>query len=104
MATSIRELTNSPVTQGVDEKIAWPVTVLTGHTPTSIVPTVKDLSDDNAVVTDDVMPSGSASAVANVITLPLLQGLTVGHRYRVEVKYNNGTEVFEPWFIVKAEE
>ena len=103
MDKSPRELSNSPVTQGVDEKIAWSITVLTGHTPTSITPTVKDLSDSSAVVTNDVMPTGSASAVANVITLPLLQGLTANHRYRVEVKYNNGSEVFEPWFIVKAE-
>lgn len=102
--TTTRELVNSPCLQGVDEEIAYVITTPSGTGPSSVTVAVKDVSNDNAVVTSTVMPSGSATVSTDTITLPVLKLLTAGHRYRVEVKFTSGASIYEPWFIVRAEE
>ena len=104
MAPITRELVGSPVRQGVDEEIAYVIATPTGTAPSSVTVTVKDLSDDSAVVTSTVMPDGSASVSTDNITLPVLKLLTTLHRYRVEPKFTSGSNVYEPYFIVIAEE
>ena len=102
----IREVKEGIQIQGVDEKIAYKITTTPwASSPTSIVPKVYDVTVDGTRtdVTTTVMPSGSASATGDVITLPLLQALTYGKTYRVEVQFTVSGNVFEPYFLVKAE-
>lgn len=91
--------------QGIDEQIVY--TILT--TPVCSSPsnvsakafdvTLKDVYTD---VTATVL-SGSASASGDTITCPILQALTLGRRYRVEVKWTCNGNVIERYFEVQAE-
>ena len=104
--TTIREAKEGMQYQGVDEKIAYTITTTPwASAPTSVSVKVFDITTDGTRtdVTTTVMPSGSASVVGDVITLPLLQALTVNKTYRVEVQFTVSGNVFEPYFIVKAE-
>ena len=102
--TKAREFKNSPVPQGVDEEIAYYVdTLLWGGTPTSITAVVKDLTTGGTDVTATKMP-GTPTVLGNVITLPLLKALVLGHRYRVEVKFTSGGNKEEAYGFVEAEE
>lgn len=90
--------------QGVDEQIAYSITTTPwGTSPTSLAVVVKDVTAGGTDVTTTVMPTGSASAVGDVITLPILKLLTAGSLYRVEVKFTCGGNVFECYFEVHAE-
>ena len=89
--------------QGEDEQIYYVLDVSNyGDDPTNVVVVVKDMSDGGKVVTDDVT-TGSASVSDNEITLPKIHGLTAEHTYRVEVKCTISSNVFEPYFYIKAE-
>lgn len=99
-----REVVEGSQKQGVDEKVAYSITTTPwGAAPTNVSVVVKDMRDSNTVVTATVMPTGSVSVVGDVITLPLLQALTRGHVYRVEVIFTAGGNTFEPYFIIQAE-
>jgi hypothetical protein len=103
MAVS-REVVEGVQIQGEDEKIAYSITTTPwGSTPTTGSVVVKDASAAYAVVTTTVMPTGSLSILLDVITLPLLQSLTAGHTYRVEVKFTVGGNIEEAYFNVRAE-
>jgi len=95
-----REVKEGLLYQGADEKIAYTITTTPwGSSPSSV--TFKAYNDDSeADVTSTVYPSGSATANGDVITLPLLQALTVGTYYRVEVKFDSGGNTFEVYFRV----
>ena len=101
----IREVKEGIQPQGVDEKIAYKITTTPwASSPTSIVVKAYDITVDGTRtdVTATVL-SGSASVTGDVITLPLLQALTYGKTYRVEVQFTVTGNVFEPFFLVKAE-
>lgn len=100
MAT--REVAEGQQPQGVDEAIAYQV--LCDPAAVSVVGiTVYDETNASADVTATVMPSGTATVSGGNIILPLLRDLTVGHLYRVEVAYSDGTNTIEPYFYVRAE-
>jgi len=91
-----RETIEGEQYQGKDETITYTLTV--SPAPTSIVGVY--VFDRTALDTDikaTHMPSGSASFTGNVITLPPLTALVMGHRYRVEVRYSDGVNVLEPY-------
>lgn len=90
--------------QGIDEQIAYSITTTKwGSSPTSPSVVVKDVTAALADVTATVMPTGTASAAGDVITLPKLKSLTVDHIYRIEVQFTIGGNLFECWFEVEAE-
>jgi len=98
-----REVVESPLRQGADEQIIYTLTTTPwGSTPTSPSMVVKDLSDGDTDVTDDVT-TGSISTDGDVLTLKTIKSLTAGHEYRVEVKFTAGSSVWEPVFIIQAE-
>ncbi len=102
-----REFRESPVSQGVDEEIVYTVTTTAwGSNPSSVVVKVFDVSVASAKtdVTATVMPTGTASATGDLIALPTLKALTVGHSYRIEVKFESEGNIFEAFGIVNAEE
>jgi len=83
-----REVAEGKLYQGVDEQIVYSLTTTPwGSNPTSTV-SVKayDVTDSYAEVTGTVL-SGSASVSDDVITLPKVKSLTLGHLYRIEVQF-----------------
>ncbi len=56
---------------------------------------------DNSNVTTTVMPNADTnSATGDVITLKSITALTIGHTYRVEVKFVVGNNTYERLFII----
>lgn len=95
-----REVIEGVQEQGADESVRYTVTV--DPEPSSItavkVYSLPALTD----VTATVMPSGTASNVGGVITLPNITALTESVAYRVEIKYTDGTNTLEPYFIIQC--
>ena len=103
MSDNIREMKESPVAQGEDEKIVYYFTSTPyGSSPSNISMVVKD--DDGTDVTSSVT-SGIMGTSDDVITLKQIEDLTAGIRYRVEVKFSaGGGAPFEPFFFIDCEE
>jgi hypothetical protein len=107
MTNSIREILEGTQRQGTTEEVTYTLTYpASWGTPTS--PTVKVYSVNETTsaltdVTSTVMPSGSASADGQVVTLPELKSLTADVLYRVVVTVASGTNVFTAKADVRAE-
>jgi hypothetical protein len=91
-----RMVKESPVSQGVDERIPYTLTV---HSTwgtvqgTGIVVTVFDITDttdeaDWVNVTATVMPTNTPTVSNNAITLSKLRDLEDGHIYRMEIQFD----------------
>ena len=100
-----REFKESPVRQGVDEQVAYTLdTTPWGGTPAGLSVKLYDVTDDDAHVdVTSVNLSGSASANASTITTPLVTGLALGCKYRLEVLWTNSGNTFEAWGLIWAE-
>jgi len=100
-----RAVTQNPLTQGVDETIAYTITTTPwGTAPTSVA--VKAYSVASADVYTDVTStvlSGTATTSGDIITLPALTALTLDKLYRVETKFTCSGNIFECYFEVMAE-
>ena len=80
------------VEQTSGETLVWQTDV-SGFTTTPASPTlvsVIKLSNGTAV-TGTVMPSGSISALAAIVTLPPLTALTADEKYRIRYKFTDGS-------------
>lgn len=104
---SIREIKEGRQEQGADEEITYTATIpTTWGTPTG-TPTVTGESFNGSsytVVTSTIFPTGSASIVGQVITLPECKAMTADTTYRVHVKFNKsegGVESFYAWIECK---
>ena len=98
-----RQTKERNIVQGIDEEIVYTLTTTPwGPTPIGVSVKAYDMSDPWTDVTATVL-SGSASVVGDIITLPILESLTEGKRYRIEVKFTAGGNIFEAWFEVGAE-
>ena len=92
------------VDQGIEEEISGYTVTTTnwGPTPTGVTVVVTDESKNNEDVTATVT-SGSSSVTGDVITLPTIKSLVMGHVYRVEIKFTAGGNVLEAYFRIRAE-
>ena len=98
-----REVKESKLLQGADEKIAYQLTTTPwGSTPTSIVVKCYDVTTAREDVTSTNL-SGTASATGDVITCPVLQSLTAGNSYRLEIQFVSGGNTWEAYAIIQAE-
>lgn len=98
-----REVVEGTQVQGVDEVVAYSIdTANWGGAPSNVSAAVKKLSDGSDVTTT-VMNPNSPSVSTDTITLSALDTLSEGETYRVEVKFDVGTDTFECYFFVKAE-
>ena len=87
MRPTSREVTQGKLYQGVDEQIVYSLTTMPwGSSPSGVSVKAYDASDGYADVTDTVL-SGSASVAGDIITLPTVKSLTLGHLYRIEVQF-----------------
>lgn len=101
---SIREIKGGEIVQGVDESIAYALTTTPwGSSPT--VESVKAYDTTDGAYTDvsSTVLTGSAGVLGDVITCPLLHGLTLGHNYRLEVAFRILGNTFEAYARIKAE-
>jgi hypothetical protein len=101
----VREVIEGKQYQGEDESIAYTLTVTNvGSNPTSPAATVSSVVGGSYTdVTSTNMPTGSASAVGDVITCPALKLLVAGTLYRVEVKYTISGNIYENYFFVEGQ-
>ena len=101
---TVREIIESPQPQGVDEEIVYTLTTTPwGSSPSASAVAVFDVTDGSREdVTGDVM-TGSPSEAGDVVTLPTLKDLTAGKKYRVEIQFTSGGNIFEAFGIILAE-
>ena len=101
-----RKVVESPIQQGADEEIAYQLTTTPwGSTPTNVTVAAFDITEGAyADVSSDVLTTEAASIYGDVITLPVLSGLTAGKRYRVAIEFETSDgHVLEAYLIVEAE-
>lgn len=98
-----REVLESPVPQGEDERIPWPVDISKwGSNPTDVSVVVKDGDGNDVTAT---VAEGSATVLnPTTIQCPVIHSLTAGQEYRVEVKFTVSGKTLEGFFIILAEE
>lgn len=102
--SSRREVVESPLEQGEDERIAYPLTT----TPWSSSPTspacVLKLVDPSGDMTDvsSTNLSGAPSVVGDVITSPLVISLIANNKYRLEFKWTTAGNTWESYLIIFA--
>lgn len=102
---NFRMAIESPKFQGDDESIIYSLTTTPWASgPTTAVVAVEDMSNVNLDVTSSVMPVNAPTVVGDVISLSALKLLTVGHTYRVEIRFAAGGNTFEAWFVVNCEQ
>ena len=90
--------------QGEDESIPYTLDVSKWGLSSPTISSVKafDTSDDSDVTSTVINGSGSVSG--DVITLPLIENLTDGTTYRIEVLFTSGTGTYEAYGFVTGEE
>ena len=101
-----RETQETDIKQGEDESLVYTITTTPwGSSPTGIAVKGYEIAQNGqrTDVTSTIMPTGSASAAGDVITLPAITALTAGKNYRIEVKFTSGSNTFEPYFMIEAE-
>jgi hypothetical protein len=102
--TDVREINESGLKQGADEEITYQLTTTPwGSSPGSVVVQVFDVTAGGYTDVSSTVLSGAASLSGDEITLPVLGSLTVGHVYRLEVRFTCGSNVFETWMRIEAE-
>ena len=103
MTRSIREVKESPLPQGVDERIAYTLTTTPwGSSPGTLSCALKVLPGLADVSSAKL--SGSPSATGDVITSPIVYGLNSGQQYRLEFKFTCTANIFEAYLILRGEE
>lgn len=102
-----REVVESPIRQGEDERIPYKLTTTPWGTGPSLAEIkVKDITLGYVDVTIAVTqpPSGPPTIAGDVITMPVLFGLERGHSYRAEFAFWIGTTKYEPFAIINCEQ
>ena len=97
-----RQTKERDIVQGIEEEVVYTLTTTPwGSTPIGVSVKAYDMSDYSDV--SATVLSGSPSVSGDVITLPILESLTAGGMYRIEIQFTAGGNVFEAWFEVVAE-
>lgn len=101
----ITHFAESPLAQRAAERVRYSVnTAIYGGSPTTVTVTIHELPAGqlDAVGTDvsDTCLSGEDSVAGDVITLPIVQSLTAGKRYRLAVTFDAGGNRWAPVAIV----
>ena len=103
MTKSLREVKESPLPQGVDERIAYTLTTTPwGSSPGTLSTALKTLP--GLIDVSAAKLTGSTTASGDVITSPVVFGLVSGQQYRLEFKFTCSGNVFEAFLILQGEE
>jgi hypothetical protein len=97
-----REVQESPLTQGVDEQIAYSFDFAAVGTPVS--PTVAIMVVGTTTDLASTLISGAASVVGNTVLTGKVQSLTAGVVYRLECKATVSGNLLERYLIILAEQ
>jgi len=103
--TISREVREGQLLQGADEKIVYQLTTTPwGSAPTSIVVKAWDVTGGD----EDGRDLHSASQERRVqagtlVTCPVMQSLTAGKLYRLEIQFVTGGNTLEAYAIIQAE-
>ncbi len=97
-----RQFVNSPILQGVDEKVAY--TIDTSRWPgtgavTGVVVKMKDSAGADAAA----KLSGAASVSVDTITTPLVIDMVDGDRFRIEVLWIKSGNTWEGFGFIDGE-
>lgn len=104
MPTYNREIVQSPLNQGADEQIAYTLTTTPwGSSPTSVAVTLFSYSGTAYTDVSSTLLSGTASVSGDIITLPKVINLVADTRYRLEIKFTSGSNIFEPYAWINGE-
>lgn len=102
---STREIAEGLQYQGADEVIPYTLTTTNwGTAPASATANIYSINGVGVLtdVTSTNMP-GACSVSGDVITLPVVTGLTAGTRYRVEVQFVISGGTYEAYSMIQAE-
>lgn len=100
MSEDVRELSESPIDQGVDERISYRLNTTPwggGVTPTSANVYIYD---SNRTDLSSTKLSGSASIADEFVSTPLVIGLEADKLYRLEIKFVISGQTFEPYCYI----
>ena len=101
--SNIREIKEGMQYQGSDETIVYTLTTTPwGSSPSSESAKIYEVDGDTYTDKTSTMMTGSASATADVITLPAIHGLAAGEMYRVEVLFTCSGNIFEAIAFINA--
>lgn len=103
MPITARDITQGRQDQGSGESVIYSITTTNwASDPSSPDVVAYDITGGTETdVTSTVMPSGSASAAGDVITLPALTALTADHIYRLDVSFtvSGGEPLVLPFYV-----
>jgi len=101
----IRQVVESPLVQGVDENIIYSIrTTQWGSSPSNVDVKVYDITAGDYTDVTTTVVTGVAGVVGDVITLPKIGSLTAVRVYKVEVYFESGSQDFECYLIIQAED
>lgn len=90
-----RRIKESPIYQGVDERLIYTLTTTPwggGSTTPAYV-----IKDSTGTVVTATYVTGSPSGSGDIITAGVTHSLTAGAQYRMEWKWVNGSNTYEAW-------
>lgn len=98
-----RQVNETDIYQGEDEKIAYRLTTTPwGTSPTDVSVSFYDITYGGRVSANAFL-SGVASVSGDVITCPIIQGLIPNRKYRLEIKFVSGGNTWEVFAIINSE-
>jgi hypothetical protein len=99
-----RNVKEGMLNQGAGESINYTLTTTPwGSSPTNVVVTAIDRTNNDADVTSTVVNSSAGSTNGDVITTPLIENLTADHIYRIYVQFKIGIKTLRAYFEIEAE-
>ena len=98
---SVLEIAEGKLYQGIDEEVPYNITTTPWlSSPTGPTVVVYDEQDESDVTSS--VGAITATTSGDVITMSVLKSLTLGHSYRIEVKFTVGSGIYEFKMWVEA--
>ena len=99
-----RLITQSPLYQGADEQIAYQLTTTPwGSSPTSVLAKIYLIDNGYTDYSTTYFGATTSTVSGDVITLPTVKSLESGNRYRLEIKFTAGGNIWEPYVIIHGQ-
>ena len=98
-----RELRNSPMSQGVDEKVACTVDTFEWPGTGAVTGVVAVIKDKNGTDVSGTRIAGAASVAGDVTTTPLVIAMTDGQLFRIEVQWVKSGDTWEAFRFIAGE-
>lgn len=100
----MRQVQEGRILQGAQEAIAYTLTTTPwGSAPSNITAKAYDVTSGKKEDVSEQVLFNSPSASGDIITLPILRELKIGHLYRLEVAFKCSGNTFQAYVEVQAE-